>query len=244
MRAAVIYFSGTGNTEFAARQFKIQFEKHNTECSLLDISRKRNITDNYNILIFGCPVYAGSFTEYYTDCIINNIINGNSRKCIVFSTSAGSDGIGIFELSDILSSKGFDVLIKAAIRMPNNYHINSNNKPTDDEKRELREKTAKKIEGIVEEFINDQRMEIKISEEKLTRGRETFKKFKESAPYFAVNNLYADMNACVKCGKCAKNCPTHNININVSINFKDKCICCQRCILGCPVNAIKFNKKS
>ena len=46
---------------------------------------------------------------------------------------------------------------------------------------------------------------------------------------------------CIKCQKCVRACPTHNITIkNGEIEFGDKCIMCMRCSFFCPTNAIKI----
>ena len=47
--------------------------------------------------------------------------------------------------------------------------------------------------------------------------------------------------ACVKCGVCAKNCPTKAIDkVKLTADSK-KCISCMRCVKQCPHNARKIN---
>jgi ferredoxin len=47
-------------------------------------------------------------------------------------------------------------------------------------------------------------------------------------------------DACIKCGKCVKNCPVEALVLNGSIQQnRDKCIGCQACNRGCPTAAIK-----
>lgn len=43
---------------------------------------------------------------------------------------------------------------------------------------------------------------------------------------------------CVRCGECARQCPTAAIDMNdARIVAREKCICCMRCINICPVHA-------
>lgn len=240
MRGAILYFSGTGNTEFVAKQFKRQFEEREIECSIFDISKKRSLIDSYDFFVFGCPIYAQSFTQYFTNWVVKNINNGKSRKCIVFSTSSNEPGIGIIELSNILSAKGFDVFIKETLIMPDNNYLDNFEKPSYVEIEKLKEKAVQKIIKIIESFISEDRIEMDMPDQKLKEGTDTFRKFENSSGNWAKDNLKVDMNICVKCGKCAKNCPTHNINIGDAVTFKDKCISGQKCIHFCPVNAFLF----
>jgi ferredoxin len=48
----------------------------------------------------------------------------------------------------------------------------------------------------------------------------------------------ADSN-CIQCGKCVRECPTHNIELTEGkIVFSNKCIFCLRCWWQCPTRAI------
>ena len=45
---------------------------------------------------------------------------------------------------------------------------------------------------------------------------------------------------CIKCMKCVRDCPAHNIEVvDGKFKFKGKCLMCQRCIMYCPKQAIK-----
>jgi ferredoxin len=50
---------------------------------------------------------------------------------------------------------------------------------------------------------------------------------------------------CVKCGVCAKVCPTGNIIIGENVSFGDNCEMCLGCVHLCPQNALHLkNEKS
>ena len=49
-------------------------------------------------------------------------------------------------------------------------------------------------------------------------------------------------NECIKCMKCVKDCPAHNISYNEEkqkFHFGYQCLMCQRCIMYCPKHAVK-----
>ena len=52
-----------------------------------------------------------------------------------------------------------------------------------------------------------------------------------------------DKNLCIKCGQCAKYCPSHNINIIEFPEFLGQCSQCMRCYSYCPVSAVTFGGK-
>ena len=51
-----------------------------------------------------------------------------------------------------------------------------------------------------------------------------------------------DMQKCVKCGKCVKNCPVQNIAFDgEKFTFGKKCLGCVRCSFNCPTGAIRIS---
>ena len=49
-----------------------------------------------------------------------------------------------------------------------------------------------------------------------------------------------DRSKCIKCYKCVKDCPAHNISIKGDgLAFGGKCLMCQRCVIYCPTHAVK-----
>lgn len=243
LRGAIIYFSGTGNTEYVAKRIKEEFKTNFIETALIDVSKKKIFSDEYDFYVFGGPIYAELFPEYFTDWIMNYIGDGRNRKCIVFSTQASGYGSGVPILSKMLKDRGFNLLVSTCIEMPNNYYVVMAKK-TDDNKVKLLKENVENISiEIVKAFINNTSMLVKESNLRSLGGKVLHKAFSKWSLGWAKKNLGIDYDLCVKCRKCVKNCPVQNINIGEVITFNNKCISCQKCIHGCPTNAFTYNRK-
>ena len=243
MKCAIVYFSGTGNTEFVARQFKQQFEKRAVECTLIDTSRKKSISDNYDVFVFGSPIHYEMFPRIFVDWIRKNIFIGNNRKCIIFSTQASDSAVGIEELARILGEKGFLVEIKVSINMPNNYYLSGYKKFTDEEAACMKVGAREKVEVFVNSFLEGKKELSNVSKRRVTLGKISYSLFTKKTGAWAKRNLDVDYDRCVRCGKCAKNCPVRNISIGEKISFDMKCMSCMKCVHKCPVNAFTYRGK-
>ena len=56
-----------------------------------------------------------------------------------------------------------------------------------------------------------------------------------------IGRGYKVTDKCIKCQKCVRECPTHNITFeNGKLKFGKNCLICTRCSFHCPANAIKI----
>ncbi|WP_027307795.1 EFR1 family ferrodoxin [Caloramator sp. ALD01] len=243
MKGAIIYFSGTGNTEFVAKLFKKAFEEKGYEMDLIEVTKQIKFKDDYSILVFGSCIHSEVFPDVYMRWIDKNILNGNSRRCIVFSTQAAKSAAGANILSDTLKKRGFNVSIVEHIVMPNNFYVVAFGKDTKEEVKQKTKKAEELVYEIVDSFLKDIKKIKEVSEIRKRYGNLAYSFFKKYAKTWAMKKISVDYDLCVKCLKCVSNCPTKNINFKDEIEFQDKCICCQRCIHQCPVNAFKYKGK-
>lgn len=238
MKGAVIFFSGTGNTQYVSEVFIREFKKRDIESILIDTRKKKGLKEEYDFYVFGSPIHASMFPKIFIDWVLENLIDGKGKECIVFSTQADDFAPGAEELKNILKDKGFNVRIKACIKMPNNYHINKG--PSKDEIESLKKDASKRVSTIVDMFLKGERMDFDVSTEEYLAGKAAYKGFLEKSKGFARDNIKVDNDICVKCGKCLKNCPTRNISMKDGVTFDLKCIMCFRCFNSCPENAFLY----
>ncbi|SEF52349.1 Flavodoxin [Caloramator fervidus] len=243
MKAAIIYFSGTGNTEYVCKLFKKYFEENGVSCVLIDVSKKKQLNDDYDFYIFGAPIHSELFPKNYVDWVKQNIKQGD-KKCIIFSTQASDKAAGPFEIFNILKEKGYKVLIQDFISMPNNYYVVAFKKPTEEDIKKAKQEADKKVKLLVKKFLDDEINIVKVSKFRFKLAKIVYKMFYEYSKGWAKRNLSVDMKLCVKCLKCVKNCPTKNIKFsNDKFEFQNKCISCQKCLHACPTNAYIYKGK-
>lgn len=240
MRGAIIYFSGTGNTEYVAKLFKNKFGENGIDCSLVDITKKRSLNTEYDFYIFGCPVYAETIPDYFSEWVRDKVNDVQSKRCIVFSTQIDEADTNFDEFEEILKAKGLKIEIKDFIKMPNNYYLEMFEKSSLEEVKALKEVASEKVSILVGEFVKEKKYLDNAAEEKVSKEKTPYKKFYDLTREWAKFTLTVNYSLCVKCGKCAKNCPTRNISMKDQITFNDKCISCQKCIHKCPVNAFLY----
>ena len=62
---------------------------------------------------------------------------------------------------------------------------------------------------------------------------------------FVKANAFTVGNACTGCGQCVRRCPTNNIALqNGKPVWEQNCTHCMACICYCPAEAIEYGKKS
>ena len=62
-KIAVIYFSGTGNTKFIAKNIKNKLQEYGYESDLINIEKDKINPNDYKFLIIGAPVYVDRYPE-------------------------------------------------------------------------------------------------------------------------------------------------------------------------------------
>lgn len=82
MNALILYFSGTGNTKYAAQKFEQELKNRNIRTEIHSIEEDFSIKpDTYDLLIFGCP-------KYY-ECPVFAMKYSASEDCIGCGLCAG-----------------------------------------------------------------------------------------------------------------------------------------------------------
>lgn len=226
----IFYFSGTGNSAWAARQLArlIGDEAY-------DITSLKELPDmdNARLIGFVFPVYAWGAPE-----IMARFVKKLPRpQVFTFGVcTCGSDaGLAMKQLSKLYPLSSSYNLV-----MPNNYIIGSD---TDDEGEILRKLTAARAEldrisGEIQQRERVYRVhEVRLAGIKSSFVNYGFNRFARSAkPFFAEDS-------CNGCGLCVENCPAHAITLREAKPvWAAQCYQCMRCINECPKQAIQYGK--
>ena len=242
MKTTLYYFTGTGNSLWAARELA----RHIPDTTLVPIARLIHeggeITAPEGRIGFIFPVYIGGPPLLVAE--FAKKIDLTAADEIFGLVTMGAAGDGAWKrLKKILKKRSYQMFAAYCVKMPTNYMLLGDVLP-EDQKHDVLTTAGSDIERIAG---------------KITRGEKGF----EKEPFvinFFNNALYpflkgqlrsqgarfrADEN-CNNCGICQQVCPVYNITL-AGLNppeWGNACESCFACINYCPRNAIQSGKKT
>jgi len=127
MKYVIFYFSGTGNTWFAATKLNEALGIEQSKCySIENDYVKENMNDlirEADQIILGYPIY-GSEAPRVMQTFINEMPTLKVTKPIaVFCTQAFMSGDGANYLVDVLLKKGYQLTQTLELKMSNNFYV-------------------------------------------------------------------------------------------------------------------------
>lgn len=223
----IIYFSGTGNSEYVAKALLQEGER------IIDVMKEKEsvLSDERIGIVF--PEYCSAMPPYLIEYLQNATIKANYIFC-VGTCGANAKG-GISGLQYILQSKGKRLSYGKKIVMPDSCVLLAFPPKT---VKKLLTKQDEKIAKIKQEIEQRTVMEIR-AKKPLT--------FKSKAVWWAFNNVVGIKrkkvikDKCVNCSLCEKACKMNNIKVTEKgVIIGKNCAQCFACINVCQNNAIKF----
>lgn len=243
----IVYFSGTGGTERAARAFADQAQAKGLSAELEALGRnteqsgkKRAAgipTDHPDCLLLLFPVYAADAPPPVFEWIKSQSPSPG-QKIAVLSVSGGGEvwpNTGCrAECCRQLEQRGFHVIYEAMLCMPSNWLVS----PHDHTAMHLLAALPRKAELILSRILAGSIR--RTDHRKGFLVRQLTKYEKTGARGFA-RKLRVDA-ACTGCSLCARACPSSNIGMeNGRPRFGNECFMCFNCIYNCPVRALQSN---
>jgi flavodoxin/ferredoxin len=237
-RMAILYFSGTGNTEAVAGMLRDALLPL-AEAELVrieDVLRGRAgfSPERYDAFGIGYPSYGFNAPSIVKDFVKR--LPAGGTPVFLFMTCAGpcwlNDTAGC-GLKRMLARRGYPVVYEKVFCMPANILIH------------YRDEIAKQL-------VNAARRHAHAMAGDLLEGRAKVRK--DGAGAVLVRALYAwcepftlrllsldfrVRKACSRCLKCVDNCPKGNIRLKDGrVRFGARCAGCYRCVYSCPKRAI------
>lgn len=251
MKAAIVYFSGTGNTFRVGEVFKAYLETINYQVDMIDITKHKEKLKDYDLFIAGTPSYTKTSSYNMYEFIEKNINKNNNPKAnfITYVTQSWGIAFGHLTIKDFVEKKGFEVLGARAFLAPSNFYMyNEKEQPKSDEKEmhQLYQNIYKGVWNLMDSYVKGH---VQIDK------RSTFQKIKMVIvskllkkifiTKFSKSALEVDSEKCTRCNVCVKQCPNNNIELkNGKIAFSNNCLACSRCMHICPKNAYTFKGDS
>lgn len=237
----VLYFTGTGNSEYCARFIA---DRLSLEC--LDLSERIRAKDfspleSEKPWVVCAPTYAWRMPALVYDFLLKAELKG-SKEIYFVMTCGGQIGKSEKYNLDLCRKINKSYMGTAKVKMAENYLAMF--EVTSKEEEELLMKEAYASLEKISAFIkNGERLpEVKegaIGALLSGKVNEMFNKFYLQDKKFTVKE------SCISCGLCAKSCPLSNIELkDGKPQWLGNCTHCMACITKCHKEAIEYGKKS
>lgn len=237
----ILYFSGTGNSGYAARRIADGLGE-----PLLCLNDRIKAGDTAPVetgerLVIVTPTYAWRIPRIVEDWLLHTELTGAKRAWFIMT--CGSE-IGDADRYNrrLCQEKDLACMGTAQIVMPENF-IAMFNAPTVEE--------ARRIVAKAEPFIDRAIAAIRAGHMFSPPRKKLYDRIASSAvnpvfyPLFVKANPFTASDVCIGCGKCEKLCPLNNITLqNARPVWGTNCTQCMACICYCPTRAIEYGKKS
>lgn len=237
MATVLYWFSGTGNSLYAARTIAADLD----DCELIPIaglSDRERVSSEHEAVGLVFPMYYEGLPNLVR-AFAGKLETNSDQYLFAMVTFGGGPSWVAGELKQILSDRLDAVFM---VPMPGNYlplySIASEKKVN---------KLLKAAEGTLKTITEQVRGRRKLPGSDSFTGKLLYwllhRKWSEKAP--GKGARFTVTSACVSCGLCASVCPVGNVvMVDGSPNRRQRCEECLACVHWCPERAILISKKT
>lgn len=235
----VFYFSGTGNTLWAAKKIANRFLG---EChGIMEYAADKAIQIEDDRIGFVFPVYMNDLPWVVKAFLLELSFKNPKYIFAVFTSSSGKNGKAAKNLEKVLQMKHTKLSAVFDLPMPGNCIPGKKAKET-----EKLKKAPERLEGIIKDIQKNTKS---VNQKFLSDKRRGMQKhyagsvkpdfvtgswFYRQGMASAVMKPYPDDKKCTGCGICEKICPTGNIQIkNGKAVHGNCCTACYACYHWC-----------
>ena len=233
-----IYFSGTGNSRYALEVFLGKYDETVKAFAIEDENIVSYIKDNEEI-VFSYSVQYSNIPKMLKDFIDLNQHLWKGKKIFVIATMGLFSGDGAGILARRLHKYGAQIIGGLHLKMPDSIADEKALKRSVEKNKELVREAEEKIDRAVRDMKNG-----KPPQEGIGLLYHMAGLFGQRLYFYTKTKQYTDKikvdtQKCVGCGKCAKQCPMKNLDIEHNLaKAGNRCTMCYRCINICPKQAI------
>lgn len=236
----VLYFTGTGNSKYAAERIAEIAGATVTDLRPL-IKADLDLEINDEDIVVAMPVYAWRMPEILENWLRRQ--DFNKAKRIWYVMTCGDESGSANSYNAVLSKDlGLEHMGTAEIIMPENY-IAMFNAPFEEESKEIvaaAEDSIQEAGAAVRDGkkFKPIRVPLKFSFMSAIGNKAFFRLFVKADAFEAGEG-------CIGCGKCAELCPMNNIAlVDGKPSWGKACTHCMACICYCPTEAIEYGENS
>ncbi len=235
----IIYFSGTGNSRYLAKQLAQQLDDDLIDATVLIKTGEHPAIASEKPYIFVAPVYAWRFPRVLADWMRKCTFTGDRRVYFVL-TCGGEIGAADRYLEAFCKELSLCYMGTGEVVMPENYLVMFDPPPQEKDTPVLDASVAS-ANGMARQI----REGLPFPKRKSTLVGRLSSGIVNSCFYtfYIGAKKFRATDACVSCGKCAEVCMLNNISIKDNKPVWGKnCTHCMACICRCPAEAIEYGK--
>jgi ferredoxin len=242
VKAALRYFSGTGNSYRIAEQCAVRLRARGYEVELASITEARTVPLELDLVGFCFPVYAFALPRIVRKYLRALPAAGVATRAFLLVTAGLEDeaGYSVVEGVRLLNGRRYDVVHADAIEMPVNWTV-AMNPPARGEALSIIERGIAKADAVVEAVLAGRRFQRAFNYPS-HRSKAGFCWGYYSFRYLGVANLWRNFRShddCNGCGTCMAVCPTGSIAMKDRRPvWSKRCEQCMRCVNMCGQKAI------
>jgi ferredoxin len=237
----ILYFSGTGNSRYAAQAISTVTGDSVVSINMLLKTGSKQALQSEQPFVVVCPTYAWRMPRIVEEFIRETCFEG-SRQMYFVLTCGGETNNAIHYTRTLCKEKGFEFMGFASVLMPENY-IAMFEVPEEEEAGAIIKLATPQILDIGEAIKAGQLLPEETSRlgSRLMSGVVNplfYKAFVSAKGFYSTD-------VCTGCGKCARLCPLNNIELKGGKpHWGRDCTHCMACICACPSEAIEYKNKS
>ncbi len=237
----IIYFTGTGNSQYLAEFLAKQLNDTAVNGAKLIKDGKYPCFLSEMPYVFVSPVYAWRLPRAFEKWIKSCSFEGNRKAYFVINCGSEIGAAGNY-VKKLAKKMDFEYMGTAEVIMPENYLVMFTPPPAEKDEAIITLAT-RKIRRLCKNIERDQPFDqIKITfmghlySDIVNPLFYTF--------YVGAKRFYAT-DACISCGRCVENCMLNNITLQDGKPVWGKaCTHCMACICQCSVQAIEYGKNT
>lgn len=238
-----IYFSPTGTTKKVVDLLAAALSSHLSDIAIKEYdftlkdarSSFPELTSN-DLVVFGCPTYAGRLPNLLLPYL--NTIEGNGATAMAAVTFGNrSFDNSLIELRDLLTAHNFKVKTAAALSCEHSFSYTLGaGRPDHKDMAEITRFIAQAAKSIYREYDGPVFVDGISAEENHGGYYQPQDRYGNSIDIRKVKPL-TDESSCTDCGLCAAVCPMGSIDETDFSKVTGICIKCGACTKKCPASA-------
>lgn len=251
MKIVLVYMSPNTTTRMISRELSARFQADGHEVAELDLGKGRNrdfesvdlsIFRGADIVGIGSPVYhmkaLAPLTRFLERALPEIKSRNNGLKAFIYLTYGGiTSGKAFLNTANLLRQHDIGIAGGLKVRAPHFWHLDGY---PDTHASKTVEAFCKAMAESDFRAIGWDRLSKRFSNQKpVVRLLYPFTGLIANVRKMPVE---FDPGKCIKCKKCANECPVGAIGLDGSpFRNMEKCICCYHCTVVCPKDAVIFD---